>query len=199
MPLFSIKASSVDHFLWFYFYPIVSLYLEWAFADSIKLGLSFCIQPENLCLLIDVLRKFKFKVIIDNVCAYVAFWCLSSKHLFIVVFPFLSLHAVCMSRGSIWVLSHFPCHSLICSIFIFLNVWNIVPRAISRPCLSLQQSVSILRYFLLNTFSHHLGSYFPAASHTREVDRIANTVNFILLGPGYFCVSNSVLEHYHGI
>jgi len=124
MPLFSIKASSVDHFLSFYFYPIVSLYLEWAFADSIKLGLCFCIQPENLCLLIDVLRKFKFKVITDNVCAYVAFWCLSSKHLFIVVFPFLSLHAVCMSRGSIWVLSHFPCHSLICSIFIFLNVWN---------------------------------------------------------------------------
>lgn len=174
----------------------MSLHLEWAFVDNIKLGLYFCIQPENLCLLIDVLRKLK--VIIENVCAYVAFWCLSSNHLFIVVFPFLSLHALCMSRGSIWVLSHFLCHSLTCSIFTFLNMWNIVPRAISCPCLSLLQSVSILHYFLLNTFSHHLGSYFPAASHTWEADWIANTVNFILLGPGYFCVSKSILEHCHG-
>lgn len=174
----------------------MSLHLEWAFVDNIKLGLYFCIQHENLCLLIDVLRKFK--VIIENICAYVAFWCLSSNHLFIVVFPFLSLHAVCTSRGSIWVLSHFLCHSLTCSIFIFLNMWNIVPRAISCPCLSLLQSVSILHYFLSNTFSHHLGSYFPAASHTREVDWIANTVNFILLGSGYFCVSKSILEHCNG-
>lgn len=140
----------------------MSLHLEWAFVDSIKLGLYFCIQPEDLCLLINVLRKFKCKVIIDNICAYVAFWCLSSDHRSIVVFPILSLHAVRMSRGSIWVLSHFPCHSVVCSILIFLNMWNIIPRAISCPCLSLQQSVSILHYFLLNIFSHHLGSYFPA-------------------------------------